>query len=121
MPRRVSLPGADELFRPTTPLTTRTAEVAQGEPHRSTDPRRRPIAEAAQPARGVTGRIRHDQKITVYVSTEELVALETARAELKLYGVNADRGRIVREAIAIALADLASSDGESSLVARLSG
>ncbi len=97
VPRRVRLPGATELFRPTT-----QPEKPQG----------------AVPAE--SGRIRHDQKITVYLSNDELLALETARLRLRAeFGVTADRGRLVRRAIALALAGL-ESDGEASeLVQRL--
>jgi hypothetical protein len=68
----------------------------------------------------VTGRVRHDEKITVYVSRDELVALESARLTLRSHGINADRGRVVREAIAIALADLDADPADSALLARLS-
>lgn len=151
MPRRVSLPGADELFRPTTPVRTprhRSADrphdqdpepIGEQDPddsaHRSVGSSATARRAAAQPAgtaqsadsarragrsRSVTGRVRHDEKITVYVSTGELIALETARVALKAHGISADRGRIVREAIAIALADLDTSAESSALVARLS-
>ena len=72
-------------------------------------------------ARLGTGRIRHEEKITVYVSAEELVALEQARLTLRAqYGMAVDRGRIVREAIAAMLADLETSTDDSELVRRLS-
>ena len=78
-----------------------------------------PIRRAAPP-RG-TGRVRHDEKITVYVSQEELLALEQARLTLRAkHGMAVDRGRIVREAIAAALADLETNGGESDVVRRLS-
>ena len=68
-----------------------------------------------------SGRIRHEEKITVYVSAEELLALEQARLTLRArYGMAADRGRIVREAIAAMLADLEASADDSELVRRLS-
>jgi hypothetical protein len=68
-----------------------------------------------------SGRIRHEEKITVYVSAEELLALEQARLNLRArYGMAVDRGRIVREAIAATLADLESGAGDSELVRRLS-
>jgi len=68
-----------------------------------------------------TGRVRHDEKITVYVSAEELLALEQARLTLRArYGMAVDRGRIVREAIAAMLADLEMSGEGSDLVRRLS-
>jgi len=78
-------------------------------------------AAAAEPARRGSGRIRHEEKITVYVSAEELVALEQARLTLRAqYGMAVDRGRIVREAIAAMLADFEASVDGSELVRRLS-
>ena len=101
MPRRVSLPGAAELFRPT------EEPAPAGQP-------------PEEPGRG-SGRVRHDEKITVYVSSDELVALEQARLTLRAeHGMAVDRGRIVREAIAMVLADLQREGGSSELVRRLS-
>ena len=91
--RRVSLPGVAELFRPAAPGPD------------GGDQRR------------ATGRERHTQKITIYLSAEELLDLERARLTLLRYGVAADRGRIVREAIAVLLADL-DAQGQDSLLAR---
>ena len=109
MPRRVSLPGASELFRPT--------DAPAAEP---------PDAPAASPlappevGRG-SGRVRHDEKITVYVSSEELLALEQARLTLRAeHGMAVDRGRIVREAVAAVIADLQARGTASELVRRLS-
>jgi hypothetical protein len=65
----------------------------------------------------VTGRERHDQKITVYLSATELIDLEHARLRLRRFGFVIDRGRLVREAIAILLADL-DARGKDSLIAR---
>jgi hypothetical protein len=86
-----------------------------------------PSAPAAQ-SRKVTaprrpsGRERHDEKITVYVSAGELVDLEHARLTLRAeHGIAVDRGRIVREALAVVLADLEAKHGESILVRRLAG
>jgi hypothetical protein len=109
MPRRVSLPGAAELFRPTdTPPPADHGAPADGE-----------NGSAEAELRG-SGRVRHDEKITVYVSVDELLALEQARLTLRArHGMAVDRGRIVREAIAAALADLDSRAGESQLVRRL--
>ena len=67
--------------------------------------------------RRASGRERHSQKITVYLSAEELLDLERARLALLRYGAAADRGRIVREAIAVLLADL-DARGRESLLAR---
>ncbi|MGV9286861.1 hypothetical protein [Streptomyces sp. NPDC003719] len=187
MSRRVSLPGADELFRTTggTALQASTprrpaggdarvpapagesdqaaAEDAPqsvpaqggdggGAEHTAADaepagagesrsrgaerPLRRPDAAtdadgsaAAQPrkrgraaARRPSGRERHDEKITVYVSAEELMDLEHARLVLRgEHGLAVDRGRIVREAVAVVLADLESRGDASILVRRLRG
>lgn len=196
MSRRVSLPGADELFRTTggsglqSPAPRKTngvppggGETARvpapgGEPEPAPGPgsgeettprqrraepdsgaegsaaehggrgteadapkgRRRQDAEsaAAQPAAGQqaassrrrgrganrrpSGRERHDEKITVYVSAEELMDLEHARLVLRgEHGLAVDRGRIVREAVAVVLADLESRGDASILVRRLRG
>jgi hypothetical protein len=91
--RRVSIPGVAELLRPAVPVP------------------------AASDERPVTGREKHDQKITVYLSATELLDLEHARLRLRRFGFVLDRGRLVREAIAILLADL-DARGQDSLVAR---
>ena len=90
--RRV-MPGVAELLRPAVRLPDTSDE------------------------RQATGRERHDQKITVYLSATELLDLEHARLRLRRYGFVLDRGRLVREAIAILLADL-DARGKDSLVAR---
>lgn len=84
-------------------------------------------AAAPAPSRKVTaprrpsGRERHDEKITVYVSPDELLGLEHARIMLRgEYGLAVDRGRIVREAVAALLADLDARGRDSILVKRLS-
>ncbi|NBE56102.1 hypothetical protein [Streptomyces boluensis] len=80
--------------------------------------RRRSRAAARRPS----GRERHDEKITVYVSAEELMDLEHARLVLRgEHGLAVDRGRIVREAVAVVLADLESRGEASILVRRLRG
>ena len=91
--RRVSIPGVAELLRPAAPD---------------------PVDSDERPA---TGREKHDQKITVYLSATELLDLEHARLSLRRFGFVVDRGRLVREAIAILLADL-DARGKDSLVAR---
>ncbi len=100
MPRRVNLPGASELFR-------------------ATQPGRADPDEAGRPAGRGSGRVRHEEKITVYVSREELLALEQARLTLRRQGLAADRGRIVRESVAALLADLTERGADSELVRRL--
>ena len=69
-----------------------------------------------------SGRERHEEKITVYVSPEELVDLEQAKLILRAqHGLAVDRGRIVREALAMLIADLESKGDDSILVRRLRG
>ncbi|WP_431681143.1 hypothetical protein [Kitasatospora sp. KL5] len=73
-------------------------------------------------ARRPSGRERHDEKITVYVSAEELMDLEHARLVLRgEHGLAVDRGRVVREAISVVLADLEQRGEASILVRRLRG
>jgi hypothetical protein len=90
------------------------------------DPQPAPTMQPNIPTRGRPARNRdrtkHDEKITVYISQDELLALETARLTLRgQHGVAADRGRIVREAISVLLADLGERGDESVLVRRLRG
>ncbi|MFJ5263081.1 hypothetical protein ACIQAC_21700 [Streptomyces sp. NPDC088387] len=184
MSRRVSLPGADELFRttggmalqPSSPRRQANGEArvpapagesdeaaaedapqsvpaqggdGDGAEHVATDSesadaesrgRDRRSAAATQEgsadggqsqprkrgrgggSRRPSGRERHDEKITVYVSAEELMDLEHARLVLRgEHGLAVDRGRIVREAVAVVLADLETRGDASILVRRLRG
>ena len=93
--RRVSLPGVHELLRPAT------------------------RDQAAHDGRQASGREAHAQKITVYLSAEELLDLERARLTLRARGLSVDRGRMVREAIAVLLADLDAGVETSRLARRL--
>ena len=69
-----------------------------------------------------SGREKHDEKITVYCSAEELFELERARLALRGdHGMVVDRGRIVREAVAVVLADLDAKGESCILVRRLRG
>ncbi len=74
-----------------------------------------------RPTRGAPAeRTKHQEKITVYCSADELLALEQARLTLRgEHGVVADRGRIVRTAIEVLLADLGAHGEDSVLVRRL--
>ncbi|WP_329313128.1 hypothetical protein OG723_10045 [Streptomyces sp. NBC_01278] len=161
MSRRVSLPGADELFRTTGGMALQASSPRRGpeespgehaaasaegtagegrsrEAAAGTEPvvgaPRRPQEGSVSPeprrgkgqGRGAnrrpSGRERHDEKITVYVSAEELMDLEHARLVLRgEHGLAVDRGRIVREAVAVVLADLESRGDASILVRRLRG
>jgi len=121
--RRVSLPNADELFRGNRHGdggTTREMEPPREQVAES--PRTEPVAETAAEiaARKSSGRIRHNEKMTVYVTSDELLEIEHARLSLRRHqGLAVDRGRLVREAIAIALADLETNGDDSVLVQRL--
>jgi hypothetical protein len=103
----VSLPAADDLFRPTAP----PEEDRRGEdaPEEDGGTKKKP-----------SGRVRHDEKMTVYVTSDELLDLEHARLVLRRsHGLAVDRGRIVREAIALVLADFEAQGDNSALVRRL--
>jgi hypothetical protein len=108
------MPAADDLFRPTT-------DADQAAPDQR--PRRvRAVADddtEAGPKRP-SGRVRHDEKMTVYVTADELLDIEHARLTLRRHhGLAVDRGRLVREALALVLADLETQGGDSPLVQRL--
>jgi hypothetical protein len=148
MSRRASLPGAAELFRTTSAIDAAPAAVPAPHPGVGAVPPIREVpapgtadeptqTSAAAPVsvagprsvrtsrrmrsvgdRLPTGRERHEEKITVYCSPEELVDLESARLHLRAeHGMAVDRGRIVREAVAVVLADL-EAKGESSILVR---
>lgn len=136
MTRRASLPGADELFRANTPALSavRQASEADSTPSvmtpevKSTAPksrkgvrtisRRRVTAAEKSPS----GRELHEEKITVYLSTDELYDLDQARLALRGdLGLAVDRGRIVRESIAVIIADLDAKGDQSILARRLRG
>ncbi|CAB4701057.1 MAG: hypothetical protein F2672_03060 [Actinobacteria bacterium] len=129
MSRRVSLPGADELFRQTTTLSAvpsqtptpiedvPTAPIISKKSVRTTSRRRVNSFD-----RSPSGRERHDEKITVYLSPEELYDLEQARLALRGdLGLAVDRGRIVRESLAIIIADLETKGDQSIIARRLRG
>ncbi len=121
MNRRASLPGADELFRST---------GAKGDSSGAHDRQGSATGGARGPARReggaqeatpeASGRVRHDQKITVYLTGQELLDLEQARLRLRAeFDLGVDRGRIVREAVAELLQDLHDRGPDSALVRRL--
>jgi hypothetical protein len=136
MTRRASLPGADELFRANTPALSAVRQVA--EPIQTAAPVTN-VAPAATPKtkKGVrtisrrrvtaaekspSGRELHEEKITVYLSTDELFDLDQARLMLRGdLGLAVDRGRIVRESIAVIIADLEAKGDQSILARRLRG
>jgi hypothetical protein len=116
--RRVSLPTADDLFRPTSDDDTEPAPAVAAVP----EPTARKATKAKAGPRQPSGRVRHDEKMTVYVTADELVDIEHARLNLRRdHGLAVDRGRLVREALAIVLADLEAHGDDSELVRRLLG
>jgi hypothetical protein len=91
---------SDEFFRPTGPAAAAVSAAPSG--------------------RAGSGREHHDAKITVYLSNAELLDLERLRLDLRAdHGVVVDRGRLVREAIALALSDVADHGSSGALVQRL--
>jgi hypothetical protein len=136
MTRRASLPGADELFKNSAPSLSAVREVQREEPAPASVPstvgtaapkskkgvrsiaRRRVTSNDKSPS----GRERHDEKITVYLSPDELFDLDQARLMLRGdLGLAVDRGRIVRESIAVIIADLEAKGDQSILARRLRG
>ena len=135
MTRRANLPGADELFRSTSPALS--SVPAQSEAPTALVPPAIATPKAPSSKKGVrtitrrrvttadrspSGRERHDEKITVYLSPDELFDLDQARLQLRGdLGLAADRGRIVRESIAVIIADLEAKGDQSILARRLRG
>jgi hypothetical protein len=111
MARRVSVPSADDLFR-----RTHDEDGAPGK--RAV----RAVPDEPEPAakKKPSGRVKHDEKMTVYVTSEELLELEHARLTLRSkHGLAVDRGRLVREALHLVLAELDENGEDSALVRRL--
>jgi hypothetical protein len=110
----VNLPTADDLFRPTD-----ASDRAEARPER----RVRAVPTATPDdvrSRRPSGRVRHDEKMTVYITADELLDLEHARLALRRdHGLAVDRGRLVREALALVLAELDDKGFDSMLVQRL--
>jgi hypothetical protein len=137
MTRRASLPGADELFRNNAPSlsavrevvtepvvapSTSVAPVTSSSPKTKKGVRSIPRRRVTQADKSPSGRERHDEKITVYLSPDELFDLDQARLMLRGdLGLAVDRGRIVRESIAVIIADLESKGEQSILARRLRG
>lgn len=123
MNRRASLPGADELFRSTRGGGGGEASSSAGPSRgRDAEPGRADASSGAgDAAPEASGRVRHDQKITVYLTSQELLDLEQARLRLRAeFDLGVDRGRIVREAVAELLQDLHDRGPDAAIVRRLS-
>jgi hypothetical protein len=137
MTRRANLPGADELFRSTAPALTSVPSqpvqdaaaplVAPAIATPKTPSSKKGVRTIARRRvttvdRSPSGRERHDEKITVYLSPDELFDLDQARLQLRGdLGLAVDRGRIVRESIAVIIADLEAKGDQSILARRLRG
>ena len=113
MPRRMSVPGPDDIFRPTAVPQPPVVELKATEP----------VAEPqGGSGRTSSGRVKHDEKMTVYVTSDELLDIEHARLDLRRHhGLGVDRGRIVRAAVALALEELDENGADSQLLQRLRG
>lgn len=122
--RRVSLPGADELFRSTEgariDVETEPGDGAVDPPEAASDTASDHGGASSDTKREASGRVRHDEKITVYVTADELLDLEHTRLRLRgRHRLAVDRGRIVREAIHLALEGVEAEGEASPLVQRL--
>jgi hypothetical protein len=122
--RRASLPGADELFRPTAELRQPEGAEVQSTPRelRLAEEDRAP-AESVMPAQvpATSSKRRHDEKITFYCTAGELTRLERARLALRAdHRIAADRGRILRAALAEAIDEFEAKGTASALFRRLS-
>ena len=119
MAPRASLPGADELFRRTS-STERARDVRKGVDAGPQDAKstKLQVAKEPEPQAGARKAPKHDEKITFYCTGEDLMALEQARLQLRSqHGVAADRGRIVRAALAYILEDF-EARGEDAILLR---
>jgi hypothetical protein len=131
MSRRVSLPGADELFRNTATLSAvpsqresqeEISEAPASSAKQKNSVRQTPRRRVNSFDRTPSGREKHDEKITVYLSPDELYDLDQARLALRGdLGLAVDRGRIVRESLSIIIADLESKGDQSIIARRLRG
>ncbi len=123
MSRRVSLPGADGLLGPDQeqqPEPTRSIHSVAAGDGSADDGSVDDGDSGGAGKRRSSGRVRHDEKMTVYVTADELFELESARLSLRRrHGVAVDRGRLVREALAIVLAELDEEGADSQLARRL--
>jgi hypothetical protein len=118
----VSLPAADDLFRKT--AEGQKADTAPEQSRVRAVPDEPAEPESADPttskAKKPSGRVRHDEKMTVYITSDELLDLEHTRLSLRrMQGLAVDRGRLVREAVALVLADYEAHGDDSVLVRRL--
>jgi hypothetical protein len=99
----MSLPAADGVFGAEHPMAAHPAS-------------QEPMGTGRTPSR----RVRHEEKITVYVTPDELLDLEHIRLVLRReHGIAVDRGRIVRAAVTASLENFEAAGAGSELVRRL--
>ncbi|WP_237690252.1 hypothetical protein [Nocardioides panacisoli] len=111
------MPTADDLFRP-----TGGADGEQPAPARvrAVPDEPAPAEETSTAKKRASGRIRHDEKMTVYVTSAELMEIEQTRLQLRGgHGLTVDRGRLVREALHLVLEEFEAHGEDSALVRRL--
>ena len=122
MSRRVTVPAADDLFRPTVvPQPGAPIELVE-RPADDEAPADtvKVVGGKGAATRTASGRVKHDEKMTIYVTGDELLDIEHARLDLRRHhGLAVDRGRLVRAAVAMALAELDANGADSALVQRL--
>lgn len=120
MSRRASLPGADELFRPT---GSPRRDPGERRAEDKTTPRQADKStnlQVAQEAPAGRKGPRHETKVTFYCTNADLTALDQARLTLRAeHGVGADRGKVVRTALAYVLEDFEARGEDSILLRRL--
>ena len=114
------MPGADELFRRTSP--------EKAEPRKASAPAPQPVAKIDKSTKPQIASVsevprkapKHDEKITFYCTAEDLMAIERTRLSLRSdHGVAADRGKIVRAALAYVLEDFEARSHDSILLRKL--
>ena len=119
MSRRASLPGAEELFRRT---GGDEAREVRPEPERGQPDDKSTSLQPGEdvPRTRAERRPKHQEKLTIYCRSEDLIALERVRLRLRSeFGVAADRGRIVRAALGYILDDFEARGQDSILLRRL--
>ncbi|MDQ3956805.1 MAG: cobyrinic acid a,c-diamide synthase [Actinomycetota bacterium] len=115
MSRRASLPGADELFRSTASPSPTKSSRGDKTPKQLVD--KSTQIQVADDAVGRKGP-RHETKVTFYCTNADLTQLEKVRLVLRgEHGIAADRGKVVRTALAYVIDDF-EARGEDSILVR---